>query len=53
MTIKLAIGCYHQLRGEGLRKLIAGDWEISITGVFTAGADLGEIGKKNRDVTNR
>jgi len=50
MSIKLAIGCYHKLLGEALKKLIGGDGEISIAGVFSAGADLNEIGKTNPDV---
>ena len=50
MPIKLAIGCYHKLLGEALKKLIAGDGEISVAGVFSAGGDLNEIGKTNPDV---
>ena len=50
MPIKLAIGCYHKLLGEALKKLIVGDGEISIAGVFSAGEDLNEIGRTNPDV---
>ena len=50
MPIKLAIGCYHKLFGEALKKLIVGDGEISIAGVFSAGEDLNEIGRTNPDV---
>jgi len=50
MPIKLAIGCYHKLLGEALKKLIVGDGEISVAGVFSAGADLNDIGRTNPDV---
>ena len=50
MSIKLAIGCYHNLLGEALKKLIGGDKEILIVGVFSAGADLDEIATTNPDV---
>jgi DNA-binding NarL/FixJ family response regulator len=50
MSIKLAIGCYHNLLGEALKKLIGCDKEILVVGVFSAAAELGEIAKTNPDV---
>jgi DNA-binding NarL/FixJ family response regulator len=50
MSIKLAIGCYHILLGEALKKLIDGDKEILVARVFSEGSDLDEIAKMNLDV---
>ena len=50
MSIKLAIGCYHKLLGEALKKLIAGVQDIHIVGVFTSGTDVNEIAKANPEV---
>jgi len=50
MPIKLAIGCYHNLLGEALKKLIGGEKEIHIAGVFSAVSDLEEIAQMRADV---
>ena len=50
MPIKLAIGCYHNLLGEALKKLIGGDKEVHVVRVFSAGADLDKIARTNPDV---
>lgn len=50
MAIRLFIGCYHSLLGEALKKLIGGDKEVRVVGVFSAGAGLDKIPKANPDV---
>jgi DNA-binding NarL/FixJ family response regulator len=50
MSIKLAIGCCNNLLGEALKKLIAGEKEIHIVGVFTTVAGLCEVAKTNVDL---
>ena len=50
MPIKLAIGCYHNLLGEALKKLIGDDKEVHVVRVFSAGADLDKIARTNPDV---
>ena len=50
MSIKLAIGCCNNLLGEALKKLIAGEKEIHIVGVFNTVAGLCEVAKTNVDL---
>jgi DNA-binding NarL/FixJ family response regulator len=50
MSIRLAIGCYHKLLGESLKKFLAAVRDIHIVGVFTSGTALEEILEANPDV---
>jgi DNA-binding NarL/FixJ family response regulator len=50
MSIKLAIGCYNKLLGEALKKLIAGDRDIKIVGMFTSGTDVKEFAKADPEI---
>jgi len=50
VTIKLAIGCYNYLIGEGIKKLLRDDKDVDIIGIFTEGLDLREIVKMTPDI---
>ena len=50
MHIKLAIGCHSYLFGEGLKKLLDGEKELAVIGIFNEGIDLKEIKKMNPDI---
>jgi DNA-binding NarL/FixJ family response regulator len=47
--IKIAIGCPNHLYGEGLRKIVEEEG-MEVIGIFTEGADYGQVGKMNPDV---
>jgi len=47
--IKLAIGCHSYLLGEGIKKLLEGDRDVKIIGIFNEGVDFKEIVKMNPD----
>jgi len=50
MAIKLVIGCCNYLFGEGLKKLLEGDKDINVIGIFDESADLKEIVKLNANM---
>jgi len=50
MPIKVAIGCYNYLFGEGIRRLLEDEREIDVIGIFNEGADFKEIIKIKPDV---
>ena len=47
MVIKLVIGCCNYLFGEGVKKLLNGDRDVNIVGIFDEAVDLKEIVKLN------
>ncbi len=51
MPIKVAIGCYNYLFGEGIKRLLEDEREIDVIGIFNEGADFKEIIKIKPDVT--
>lgn len=50
MPIRVAIGCYNYLFGEGIKRLLEDEREIDIIGIFNEGADFKEIIKIEPDV---
>ena len=50
MQIKVAIGCYNYLFGEGIKRLLEDEREIDVIGIFNEGADFKEIIKMQPDV---
>lgn len=50
MPIKVAIGSYNYLFGEGLKKLLEDEREITVRGIFDEDADVKEILKIHPDV---
>ena len=50
MPIRVAIGCYNYLFGEGIKRLLEDEREIEVIGVFNEGADFKEIVKIKPDV---
>ena len=50
MQIKVAIGCYNYLFGEGIKRLLEDEREIDVIGIFNEGADFKEIIKIKPDV---
>jgi len=50
MPVKIAIGCHNYLLGEGLKKLLEGDREVNIIGIFNEGVDFKETVKMNPDI---
>jgi len=50
MPLKLAIGCHNYLFGEGLKKLLKGDKEVNVIGIFNEGMDFKEIIKMSPDI---
>jgi DNA-binding NarL/FixJ family response regulator len=50
MPIKVAIGCYSYLFGEGIKRLLEDEREIDIIGIFNEGTDFNEILKIKPDV---
>jgi DNA-binding NarL/FixJ family response regulator len=50
MPIKVAIGCYSYLFGEGLKRLLEDEREIDVVGIFNEGTDFREIIKIKPDV---
>jgi DNA-binding NarL/FixJ family response regulator len=50
MPIKVAVGSYNYLYGEGLKKLLEGETEIHIVGIFDEEVDIREIVKIAPDV---
>lgn len=50
MPVRVAIVCYSQLLGEALKRLVSGEREINILGIFGEGVDFKEISKLNPDV---
>jgi DNA-binding NarL/FixJ family response regulator len=50
MPIKVAIGCYNYLFGEGIKRLLEDEREIDVIGIFNEGADFKEIIKIKPDV---
>lgn len=50
MPIKVAIGCYSYLFGEGLKRLLEDEREIDVVGIFNEGIDFREIIKIKPDV---
>ncbi len=50
MPKKIAIGCHSYLFGEGLKKLLEGDKELAVVGIFNEGVDLKGIKKIDPDV---
>ena len=50
MSIKLIIGCCNYLFGEGLKKLLDGDRDVNIIGIFNKSTDIKEITKLNPDL---
>jgi DNA-binding NarL/FixJ family response regulator len=50
MPIKVAIGCYNYLFGEGIKRLLEDEREIDVIGIFNEGADFMEIIKIKPDV---
>jgi len=50
VLIKVAIGCYNCLLGEGIKRLLEDEREIEVIGIFNEGADFGEIAKIKPDV---
>ena len=50
MPIRVAIGCYNYLFGEGIKKLLEDEREIDVIGIFNEGADFKEILKIEPDV---
>lgn len=50
MPIRVAIGCYSYLFGEGLKRLLEDEREIDVVGIFNEGTDFKEIIKIKPDV---
>ena len=50
MPIKIAIGCYNSLFGEGIKRLLEDEREIEVVGIFNEGVDFREIVKIKPDV---
>jgi DNA-binding NarL/FixJ family response regulator len=50
MPIKVAIGCYSYLFGEGIKRLLEDEREIDVIGIFNEGTDFNEILKIKPDV---
>ena len=50
MPIKVAIGCYSYLFGEGIKRLLEDEREIDVIGIFNEGTDFKEILKIKPDV---
>lgn len=50
MPIKVAIGCYNYLFGEGIKKLLDEEKGISVVGIFNESKDLMEISKIAPDI---
>lgn len=50
MPIKVAIGCYSYLFGEGIKRLLEDEREIDVIGIFNEGTDFHEILKIKPDV---
>ncbi len=47
MAIKLVIGCCNYLFGEGVKKLLNGNRDVNIVGIFDEAIDFKEIVKLN------
>ncbi len=50
MPLKIAIGCYNYLFGEGIKKLLDEEKGISVIGIFNESRDLMEIVKMTPDI---
>jgi DNA-binding NarL/FixJ family response regulator len=50
VAIKIVIGCCSYLFGEGLKKLLEGDKNINVLGIFDESSDLKEIVKLDADM---
>ncbi|NWF52135.1 MAG: response regulator transcription factor [Nitrospirae bacterium] len=50
MPVKVAIGCYNYLFGEGIKKLLDEEKGISVIGIFNESKDLIEITKIAPDI---
>lgn len=50
VPVKVAIGCYNYLFGEGIKKLLEEEKEINVIGIFNESKDLEEITKITPDI---
>jgi hypothetical protein len=50
MAIKLVIACCNYLVGEGVKKLLSGDRDINIVGIFDEAVDFKGIVKLKPDI---
>lgn len=50
MSVKIAIGCYNYLFGEGVKRILDEEKGINVIGIFNESKDLIEIAKMTPDI---